>query len=101
MKKFAFIIALFCSVCAFAQIDKVIPSKPNPPRLVNDFAGILTPEQREALENKLVAYDDSTSNQIAVVTVKTTGDFVIEEVALGILRSWGVGGSKNNGIVIL
>lgn len=101
MKKSALLIALLFSVCVFAQIDKVIPAKPNPPRLVNDFAGKLTPEQREALENKLVAYDDSTSNQIAVVTIKTTGDYEIEEVALGILRKWGVGGSKNNGIVIL
>ncbi|MDB5205766.1 MAG: hypothetical protein JWR72_841 [Flavisolibacter sp.] len=101
MKKVALLITLLVSVCAFAQIDDVIPKKPNPPRLVNDFAGVLTPEQREALEAKLVAYDDSTSNQIAVVTLKTTGDYVIDEVALGILRTWGVGGTKNNGIVIL
>ena len=101
MKRLALLIAVLVSVCAFAQIEKVIPAKPNPPRLVNDFAGVLTPEQREALEAKLVAYDDSTSNQIAVVTVKTTGDYVIDEVALGILRTWGVGGTKNNGIVIL
>lgn len=101
MKRTALIIALAFSVCAFAQIDKVIPAKPNPPRLVNDFAGALTPEQIQALENKLVAYDDSTSNQIAVVTVKTTGDYEIQEVSLGLLRKWGVGGTKNNGIVIL
>ncbi|HVF82226.1 MAG TPA: TPM domain-containing protein [Flavisolibacter sp.] len=101
MKKLALFIALVVSVGAFAQIEKVIPAKPNPPRLVNDFAGALTPEQREALEAKLVAYDDSTSNQIAVVTLGTTGDYVIDEVALGILRTWGVGGAKNNGIVIL
>ena len=101
MKKFALFIALLVSFCAFAQIEKVLPPKPNPPRLVNDFAGVLTPEQRQALEAKLVAYDDSTSNQVAVVTVKTTGDYVIDEVALGILRTWGVGGTKNNGIVIL
>jgi len=101
MKKLALLLCLFCSICAWAQIDKVIPPKPNPQRLVNDFAGILTPEQKETLESKLVAYDDSTSNQVAIVTVKTTGDYDIEEVALGILRKWGVGGSKNNGIVIL
>jgi uncharacterized protein len=101
MKRLALIIALMFSVCAFAQISKVIPAKPNPQRLVNDFAGALTQEQVQALENKLVAYDDSTSNQIAVVTLKTTGDYEIEEVALGILRNWGVGGTKNNGIVIL
>lgn len=101
MKKLSLIIALLFSVCVFAQIDKVIPAKPVPARLVNDLAGILTQEQVQALENKLVAYDDSTSNQIAVVTLKTTGDYDVQEVSLGILRKWGVGGSKNNGIVIL
>lgn len=102
MKRLALLITLLISVCAFAQIDKEgIPNKPNPQRLVNDFANVLTPEQREALEAKLVAYDDSTSNQIAVVTMGSTGDRDVQEVSLGILRKWGVGGSRNNGIVIL
>ncbi len=101
MKQRLLIILLLFSFCAFGQIDKVIPKKPTPQRLVNDFSGVLTAEQRDALESKLVAYDDSTSNQIAVVTIKTTDGNDIEEVALGILRTWGVGGTKNNGVVIL
>jgi uncharacterized protein len=107
MKKLLFIIALLVSVCAQAQIETLLPSRPNPPRLVNDFASILTPEQEEALEHKLVAYDDSTSNQIAVVTLQTLVDakgveYEDEEVALKILREWGVGQkNRNNGIVVL
>jgi uncharacterized protein len=102
MKKLALLIFLLFSVCAFAQIDKIIPARPNPPKLVNDFANVLTPEQIDALERKLVAYDDSTSNQIVVVTIQSTGDYAIDDVALGILRNWGVGNKeKNNGIVIL
>ena len=79
-----------------------IPPKPNPPRLVNDLAHVMTPDQVASLESKLVAYDDSTSVQIAVVTVPTVGDGSIEDYALGILREWGVGNKKtNNGLVIL
>ncbi|KAA2245768.1 TPM domain-containing protein [Chitinophaga agrisoli] len=79
-----------------------IPPRPNPPRLVNDMAGILLREEAEALEHKLVAYNDSTSTQIAIVTVKTTGDYDVSEVALKILRDWGIGSKeKNNGLVIL
>lgn len=79
-----------------------IPPKPNPPRLVNDLAHVMTQDQVAALENKLVAYDDSTSVQIAVVTVPTVGDNVIEDYALKILRDWGVGNKKtNNGVLIL
>src|SRR6476619_7439 len=67
------------------------------------FGQVLTPEQAQALENKLVAYDDSTSNQLAVVIVPTTKDFAVEDVGLEVLRQWGVGGqaSKDNGVVIL
>src|SRR5258705_3088315 len=102
MKRFLLFIPVFLfSICALAQIDKVIPPKPSPPRLVNDFTNTLTVEQREALEQKLVRYDDSTTNQVAVVIIPTTGDYPIENVALRILRDWGVGSKKNNGIVIL
>jgi uncharacterized protein len=107
MKKLILIISLLFSVCAFAQIENVAPKRPNPPRLVNDFANILTPEQVDALERKLIAYDDSTSNQIAIVILPTITDksgqeYPIEDVSLKILRDWGVGNKKNNnGIVIL
>jgi uncharacterized protein len=57
-----------------------IPKKPQPPRLVNDLSGVLTPEQVNALERKLVAYDDSTSNQIAVVLVKTLNEYQLKNM---------------------
>ncbi|HEY6063908.1 MAG TPA: TPM domain-containing protein, partial [Chitinophagaceae bacterium] len=79
MKRLLFIFSLLISVCVSAQIDKVIPNRPSPPKLVNDFTNTLTQYQIDALENKLVAYDDSTSNQIAVVIIPTTGDYSVEE----------------------
>ncbi|HMG67217.1 MAG TPA: TPM domain-containing protein [Chitinophagaceae bacterium] len=102
MKRLLLIFVLFCSVCANAQIDKIFPKRPNPPKLVNDYTNTLTPEQVQALEQKLVAYDDSTSSQIAVVIIPTTGDYPLEEVSLKIIRDWGVGGKEHsNGIVLL
>lgn len=78
-----------------------IPKKPVPARLVNDYAGILVQSEVDELERKLVAYDDSTSTQIAIVLIKTTGDYDISEYGLKILREWGIGGQKNNGVLIL
>ena len=53
MKKFLLILFSFISLTAgFAQ--DILP-KPNPPRLVNDAAGVLSPEQVDILERKLVA----------------------------------------------
>jgi uncharacterized protein len=75
------------------------PAKPN--TLVNDYTGTLTAQQKQSLEQKLVAYDDSTSTQIAIAMVKTVGDYDIGEYALGLGRKWGVGSAKNNGVMIV
>ena len=102
MKRLPVFIFLLISFCAHAQISRVIPKKPVPPRLVNDFADMLTPEQEQALENKLVAYDDTTTSQITVVTVESLEGYEDEEFALALGREWGVGGREfNNGIVVL
>lgn len=102
MKKLPLIIFLLLSVCGFAQIEKYIPEAPNPPRLVNDFAHLLTPEQVSYLENKLVKYDDSTSTQIAIVTMTDLHDYAAVDFATELGRKWGVGGKQfNNGIIIL
>jgi uncharacterized protein len=99
MKKILLSLLIFSCLVTAAQN---IPAPPNPPRLVNDFAHVMTADQVQELEEKLVAYDDSTSIQIAVVTVQTTGDYVIEDYALKILRDWKIGNkSTNNGLVIL
>jgi len=99
MKKLFLFLIVFTSLAAAAQN---IPAPPNPPRLVNDFAHVMTADQAQELEEKLVAYDDSTSIQIAVITVQTTGDYGIEDYALKILRDWKVGNKNtNNGLVIL
>src|SRR5690554_3611787 len=78
-----------------------IPDPPNPPRLVNDFANLLSSSQRADLESQLVAYDDSTSSQIVVVTVRELGNYDISEFSYELGDQWGVGQSgDDNGIVI-
>jgi len=104
MKKFFWIIFLLIgSQGSHAQsIEDIINNPPHPARLVNDFARAMTPDQVASLEQKLVDYDDSTSVQVAVVTVQTLGSTSIDDDALAILRKWGVGNKKtNNGVVIL
>jgi uncharacterized protein len=94
-----FVLLLFAASFSFAQN---IPSKPSPPKLVNDFADVLSPDEEATLERKLVAYDDSTSNQVAIVTIKTLEGYPIEEYAVQLFRSWGIGNKNtNNGILII
>ena len=79
-----------------------IPPKPDPPRLVNDFAGVLKAEEIQSLEQKLVAFNDSTSTQILVVIVKSLNGYDKNEFARLIGERWGVGQKgKNNGAVVV
>ena len=69
-----------------------IPQKPNPARLVNDFVGgLLNPSQIQQLEQKLRAYQDSTSTQVAIVIVKSVQPYDIGEYAVKLGREWGIG----------
>jgi uncharacterized protein len=97
------IICSFLLVMAFvAGYAQQIPSRPNPPRLVNDLAGVLSSSEEQQLEQQLIAYDDSTSNQVAIVLIKTLNDYPIEEYATRLFREWGIGNKKtNNGVLIL
>jgi uncharacterized protein len=94
------VILLLNAASGFAQGS--IPEAPNPPRLVNDFAQILSPDELQNLESKLVAFNDSTSVQIAVVIVPTLNGYEKADFANQLGEKWGVGGSKfDNGVVVL
>lgn len=94
-----FLLLSYTIVCG-QTVDELIKNKPT--RLVNDYADVLTAEDEARLESKLVAYDDSTSNQIAIIIIRTLGGRPIEETALEIYRAWGIGNkTTNNGILIL
>jgi uncharacterized protein len=101
-KLFALLLTPSLLIAALAARAQDVPPKPNPPTRVNDFAHVMTADQIDALERKLVAYNDSTTSDIVVVTEPDIGSSTIEDYALKILRTWGVGDKKNNnGIVIL
>lgn len=59
-------------------------------------------DEQMRLEKDLVAYNDSTSTQIAVITIADLGDYDIFDWAVEIGKKWGIGqAQKNNGVVIL
>lgn len=70
--------------------------------LVTDYTATLSSSEISALESKLVAFDDSTSSQIAVVIIKTLDGYDVAEYAVGLAEKWGVGrDGKDNGILVL
>lgn len=95
------VICILCISIFKAYTQDVLPV-PNPPRLVTDQAGILSAQQVEILEEKLVALDDSTSNQIAIVTIQSLNGYDVADYANKLFRDWKIGNKKtNNGVLIL
>ncbi len=95
------IILFTCFVlCAFLAFSQELPPRSN--TLVTDFTNTLSADDKQQLEHKLEAYSDSTSTQIAVVMMKSVGDYDINDYGQRLGRAWGIGQKgKNNGILIL
>ncbi len=104
MKRKAYLIFFAAALLLFSPAlqAQTLLAPPVPPQLVNDYAGILQPAELQALENKLVAFNDSTSNQIVVLIVNSLQGYDKSEFAYIIGKEWGVGQSDfNNGVVVL
>ena len=95
-KYISLIITLFAMTTAWAGI----PDRPN--CLVNDYAGVFSSSQTTSMEQSLRSLDDSTGNQIVVVTVTDLEGYDIADYATQLGRKWGVGQKgHDNGVVIV
>jgi uncharacterized protein len=69
---------------------------------VNDFAGILSPSQRDTLEARCRTVREKTGAQIAVVTLKSLEGGQIDDFAVKLFERWGIGQKeKKNGLLVL
>ncbi len=84
----------------FVAFSQQLPPKSN--TLVTDYTDVLNSQEKGLLEQKLVAFNDSTSTQIAIVIIKSVGDYDIIDYGQKLGRAWGIGQKgKNNGILVL
>jgi uncharacterized protein len=73
-----------------------------PEGYVSDFAHVVDPQSKAALEQYCLAVEKSTGAQIALVTLPSLENEPLEEVANTIFHAWGVGAKgKNEGIMLL
>lgn len=96
---------LLLATCCFAS-DDCIPSKPSPPRLVNNFSKefpeFLSADEEQTLEYKLKNFSKETSNQIVIVIVDDLCGYDANEFSVRVGEQWGVGQGKfDNGVVIM
>ena len=106
MKRFLISLLLLFNIffaCA-ASAAPAIPAKPQAASgiYVQDYAGVITSSDRQKILSLGQELDNKTTAQLAVITVKTLEGEPIEDYALAVLRSWGIGTkAKNNGALIV
>lgn len=92
------IIAIIIGCIGSLKADQTLPAYKGH---VNDYANVLSAAQIKELDERLFAYEDSTSSQIAVVLEPSANGLAAIDRAMFLARGWGVGQkNKNNGILL-
>ncbi|MEK9177652.1 MAG: TPM domain-containing protein, partial [Patescibacteria group bacterium] len=74
-----------------------------PTGFVNDFANVLSAQDKQAIETKLQSLKQTTNAEVSVVTIPSIGDDeTIETYTTKLFQEWGIGvKGKDNGLLIL
>lgn len=97
MKELLIYLTCFLPLLATAQ---QFPDKPK--QLVSDYTNTLSAGEIASLEQKLVAFNDSTSTQISVVLINSLEGYDIADYAVRLAEKWGIGRKqKDNGVLLL
>ena len=97
----------YCLLFAFLLVTPFVSSAQKPiPELwghhVHDDAHVLAQETIDAIEQRLKVYEDSTSNQIAILIIQSLDGEVLEEYSLKVAEAWKLGQKdKDNGVLLL
>lgn len=106
MKKYLIFLLLLMQ-SFFAVLADAAPEIPPKPSVasgiyVQDYAGVMQAADKQKILSIGQDLDNKTTAQVAVLTVKTLENMPIEDYALQVLRTWGVGNrEKNNGVLIV
>ncbi len=98
-----FLTILFSFVfSAFLWAQYTVPEKPKVLYPVYDEVGILSKEQQDLLNEKLIKFEDSTSTEIELIIIPSTKGEDVNFVAWQFGQTWKIGKKEvDNGIVLL
>lgn len=98
MKRFLILLFFVFQLSAFAQ--KAVPELWG--LHVHDDAHVLSQTAIDNLESSLKTYEDSTSNQLAILIIQSLDGEVLEEYSLRVSEKWKLGQkNKDNGALLL
>ncbi|GLK83438.1 TPM domain-containing protein [Ancylobacter defluvii] len=101
LRRVAFLLVLAIALTAAAAARAELSFPPLTGRVV-DAAGILSPQMRAALEDRLAAQEATTTDQFVVATVPSLQGTSVEDYANQLFRAWKLGqADKDNGVLLL
>ncbi len=94
--------ALLLLLLAAASGAAALAVPPAPRARINDYAGALKPEERDALERRLAGRESGTSNQVAVAIFPSLEGESVEDFSIRLAQAWRIGGGgTDNGVILL
>lgn len=89
------LLALFVPAIALAAF-------PKPTGFVNDFADVMSSENKARLEQTLSAFEKASGDEVAVATLPSLQGEPVEDVAVQLFKEWGIGKKgQDNGALFL
>jgi len=100
MKLSKYVILIICIMFNIVTIHSL--EVPYLVQRVTDNAKILSPKVFSELEKILESHEVATSNQIAVLIIKSLEGEILEQYSIKVVESWKLGAKgKNNGVLLL
>ena len=91
---------LLVLAAAVATADLRIP--PAPDRRINDYAGVLSPTERDRLEQQLVERERGSGNQVVVAIFRSLDGESLEDFSIRLAQAWRIGRKDlDNGVIFL
>jgi uncharacterized protein len=95
-------VSLACAVVALALPAHAFDVPAKPAARVNDYARVLDPGAKAAIEERLAAFERESSTQVVVAIIPSLDGQSLEDLAARTLERWGLGQKgKNNGVLLL
>jgi uncharacterized protein len=100
LRRAALVALLLVLLAAPDAAALVVP--PPPDRRVNDYAGALSPAERDGLEQQLIAREATSQNQVVVAVFRSLEGESLEGYSIRLAKAWRIGRKGlDNGVIFL
>ncbi len=102
LRRFLSLFAFFLCLAPFLSEAALPPAPHSEDIFVQDYAGMVTADDRAYMTELGRALDAACGAQLAAVTVDSLDGMPVEDYAVALFRSWRLGdATKNNGVLLL